>query len=64
MAVEPGNPNLALGIEGSIQLLRRLIHASQENCYQFIFRDYTDNMLTNIENYPVPNGYDNKKCIL
>ena len=64
MAVEPGNNNLPPGTDGSIQQPRQWIHVSQVNCDQFIFGEFIDNMLHNIELHPIPLQYDNERCIL
>lgn len=62
--MEPGNPNFAPGIKGSVDRPRRWVHTSQENTHQFIFGEYIDEILTNMETCPVPGGYDNKWCLM
>ena len=54
LGVEPGNPLLPPNIDGSIQRPRRWIHVSQVNCDQFVFGDFVNTMLTDIEQNPVP----------
>ena len=60
----PGNPLLPPNMYGSIQRPQPWIHVSQVNCDQFVFGDFINTMLLNIELYPVPQDYDNKRCIV
>ena len=64
LGVEPGNPLLPPNGDGSIQRPRRWIHVSQVNCDQFVFGDFVNTMLTDIEQHPVPEGHDNHRCII
>jgi len=64
LAVEPGDPLLPPDIDGSIQRPRRWIHVSQVNCDQFVFGDFIDTMLLNIELHHVPQDYDNERCFI
>ena len=63
MAMEPGNPNLTPEISGSLGRPRRWVYISQDNTDQFIFGEYTHQLLTNIETHPVPGGYDDERCL-
>ena len=64
LGVEPGNPLLPPNVDGSIQRPRRWISVTQINCDQFVFGDFIDTMLIDIEQHPVPEGYDNERCII
>ena len=64
LGVEPGNPALPPDTDGSIQHPRRWIHVSQVNCDQFVFGEFIDTMLTNIETYLVVDNLDDERCIL
>jgi len=64
MAIEPGNPNLPPGIEGSVDRPRQWILISQYNTDWFIFEYFIDQMLRNIETHPVTDNYDNERCLL
>ena len=64
MAVDPGNSELAPSVKDSIERPRRWIRVGQEYMDQFIFSDFIKEMLVDIETNPVPEGYNNERCIL
>ena len=64
MGVEPGNPNLARGTLGSREAPRRWIYMTQDSVDQFVFGDFVNIILSNIEDHPVADGYDDEKCIM
>ena len=62
--IEPGNPNLPPHVDGSVERPRRWYHISQVNCDQYVFGDFIDSMLTDIEQNPVPGNYDDRRIIM
>ena len=64
MGVEPGNPNLARGTLGSREAPMRWIYMTQDSVDQFVFGDFVNIILSNIEDHPVADGYDDEKCIM
>ena len=64
LAIEPGNPNIERHLDGSVERPRRWIHVSQENCDQWLFGDFMDMILRDIETNPVEGGYDDSRCVL
>ena len=39
-----------------------MVHERSIN--QFIFGDFVNSILTDLENHPVPDGFDNNRCII
>ena len=64
MGIEPGNPDLPPNADGSIVRPRRWVHITQINCNQFVFADFINNMLTDIERYPAEGGSDNTRTLI
>ena len=64
LAIEPGNFNIHPGSSGSVNLPRRWVYVTHDSIDQFNFGEFIDDILSDIENHPVPDGYDNSRCIL
>ena len=64
MTVEAGNPNLPPGVEGSVVNPRKWWRITRERLNQFTFSDYLDEVCTDIETDPVPEGYDATKYFM
>ena len=64
IAVESGNHNTHPNTSGSTNRPRRWVHITTENVDQFIFGEFIDSILNDIENHPVPDGYDDERCIM
>ena len=64
MVVEQGNSNLPPGTEDSVDKQRRWILILQYNTYHFLFGDFIDEILRNIETHLVPDNYNNERCLL
>ena len=64
VAVEPGNHNVHPLSSGSINLPRRWVYITQDTVDQFNFGEFINDILTDLENNPVPDGYDDRRCIL
>ena len=64
LVINPGNPNLGAWEDTSCDNPRHWIMEIQENCNQYVFGDFINNMLSNIEDRPVTGGHDNKRCII
>lgn len=64
VTIEPGNFNIHPASSVSINLPRQWVYITQENIDQFILGEFTNDVLTNIENNPVSDGYDDSRCIL
>ena len=64
LAVESGNPNIPPHLDGSLARPRKWFRLTTENVDQYIFGGFVNKMLENIENHPVPGGYDMQKTII
>ena len=64
MTVEPGNPHIPMGERGSITNPRKWWKISLENTNQFVFAEYIDEVLSDIEQNPVPGGYDRQRILM
>jgi len=62
--VEAGNPNLPANMDGSIQRPRRWVKVTFENCNQFNFGTFCNEVCSDIEQNPVPGGYDNERVFM
>ena len=61
LAVESGNPNIPLHLDGSLARPRKWFLLTTDNVDQYIFGGFVNEMLYNIENHPVPGDYDMQK---
>jgi len=59
MAIESGDTRLPPSVGGSIQQSRRWVHISQVNCDQYVFGDFLEIILLDLENNPVSGTSDN-----
>ena len=64
LTVEPGNPNIPAHVYGSIQNPRKWYLLTTENCNQIIFTNFVDEVLTDIEQHPVPGGFDTERYLM
>ena len=64
VTVESGNHNIHPNTSGRTNRPRRWVNITQENVDQFTFGEFIYSISNNIENLPVPDGYDNKRCIM
>jgi hypothetical protein len=62
--IEAGNPNLPPGVEGSLQRPRRWIKITYENCDQFIFGQFCEEVCHDLEANPAPGGVDNERILM
>ena len=64
VAIKAGNAAIANDVSGSINRPRRWVFITKDNVNQFIFGDFVNTVLTDIEEHQVPGGHDNSRCIL
>ena len=64
MTIEPGNPHIPNGQIGSLTNPRKWWKITVENTNQYIFAEYIDYVLSDIEDNPVPGGYDEQKYLM
>ena len=64
LAVESGNPNIPLHLDGSLACPRKWFRLTTENVDQYIFGGFVNEILDNIGNHPVPGEYDMQKNII
>ena len=64
LAIEAGNPNVPSHLDGSIQRPRKWLRMTIDNVDQFIFGGFVNEILHNIEQFPVRGGYDDEKIII
>ena len=64
MTVEPGCPYLPPSVRGSISNPRKWWKITTNTTNQVTFSAYINTVLTDIEENPLPNGYDNKKYLM
>ena len=64
MAVERANTTLLPRVLGSIDHPMRWVYIPQDSINHFIFGNFLNEILTDIEVNPVSGGYANHKCIL
>ena len=64
LAVEPGDPRLPPHVYGSIQNPRKWFMMTTNNVNQIVFADFVNSVLTDIEQNPVPGGFDSVKYLL
>ena len=64
LAVESGNANIPAHMDGSIQRPRKWFRLTVDNVDQFIFGGFINEVLTNIEQHPLPGNYDHHKILL
>ena len=61
LAVESGNPNIPNNLDGSVARPRKWLRLTIDNVDQFIFGGFINEILSNIERYPVPGGMTTKR---
>ena len=64
VVVESGNHNTHTNTSGSTNQPRRWVYITQENVDQFIFSEFIDSILNNIGSHLIPDGYNDKRCIM
>ena len=62
-AVESSNTNIPDHLDGSIARPRKWMRLTVKNVDQCIFSGFINKILVSIENFPVPDDYDNHKII-
>jgi hypothetical protein len=62
--VEAGNPNIPAHLDGSVERPRRWYKITYENCNQLIFGDFCNELCHDIEQNPLPGGYDDERVLL
>jgi len=60
LVIESGNPHLGSQEDGSSENPRCWIMVTQENCSQFVFGNFINSMLSNMEDRLVSGEHDNK----
>ena len=64
MDVGPGDLRLPLGVDGHIQNSGRWVHILQINCDKYVFRDFVESILSDLENNLVPGNGNDGICLL
>lgn len=64
MAVEAGSRHVPPFWDGSVQFPRIWIFISQGNCDQYMFGDFINSMLTELETTPAPGDDNDERCII
>jgi len=64
LAVEAGNPNIPAHMDGSLNRPRKWLRITVENVDQFIFGGFVNEILDNIERFPVQGDYDMNRVII
>ena len=64
LGIEPGNPFIPPHIYGSIQNPRKWFRILTKNVDQVVFADFLDEVCKDIEQNPVPGGYDDSRLFL
>ena len=62
LAIEPGDPTLPAGANGSTDRPRQWVRVTQDSVDQLVFGDFIHEILTSIENNPA--DYDDERCLL
>ena len=64
LAVESGNANIPAHLDGSIERPRKWFRLTVDNVDQFIFGNFINEILSDIEQRPLPGNYDDHKIII
>ena len=64
MTVEPGNPMIPDHQIGSLMNPRKWWKITVENTNQYVFSEYVDYVLSDIENNPLPGGFDRLRYLM
>lgn len=56
MAIEPGNPNIDPELDGSTNRPRMWVMVTQQNCDQWIFADFVNHVVNDIETNHIEGG--------
>ena len=62
--IEAGNPNLPPNVDGSIERPRWWFRVTYQNCDMFTFADFCNEICINLEEDPVPGGYDDERVFM
>ena len=64
MNIEAESYTMQPFVDCSIIFLRRWLFISQNNCYQYMFGDFIEFILSSIENAPAPGNINDNQCII